>query len=502
MSKYQRRQFLLSTAGSLGLSHVLGSLGPLAAEEVEFDAGIARFSSEIEPLVAFLETTPRDRVIEETARRVQGGLSYRHLLTALLLAGVRNVQPRPSVGFKFHAVLVVNSAHLASISCADEDRWLPIFWAIDNFKSSQQRDIAEGNWTLAAVNEAAVPPAHLAAERLRDSLDKWDVDGADVAVTALVRNRGSQRVFDELAHYAARDFRSIGHKVIYLSNAFRTLQTIGWEYAEPVMRSLVYAMLNHHGSPNPATSDQLADRPGRFNRELLVKLTEHWHGTKVDDGATTDLVATLHDCTPTEASQRVVTLINAGISLQSIWNAIYASAGELLMRQRGIVALHSVTTTNALRNAFYSASSEKTRQYLLLQNASFLPMFREAARSRGQLAQRHITALETSDVPVAKDAVQDTFVMMGKDRFGAAKKLYDYLGNGGDPQAVVDHARRLVFLKGNDSHDYKFSSAALEDYRFLTSQWRNRFLAASVFQLRSATEPTRPIVQRIQESLS
>ncbi|MDB4353478.1 hypothetical protein N9Z64_02000, partial [bacterium] len=131
-----------------------------------------------------------------------------------------------------------------------------------------------------------------------------------------------------------------------------------------------------------------------------------------------------------------------------------------------------------------------------------LPMFREAARSRGQLAQRHITALETSDVPVAKDAVQDTFVMMGKDRFGAAKKLYDYLGNGGDPQAVVDHARRLVFLKGNDSHDYKFSSAALEDYRFLTSEWRNRFLAASVFQLRSATEPTRPIVQRIQESLS
>ena len=36
------------------------------------------------------------------------------------------------------------------------------------------------------------------------------------------------------------------------------------------------------------------------------------------------------------------------------------------------------------------------------------------------------------------------------------------LKNDGDPQTVVDHARRLVFLKGNDSHDYKFSSAALE----------------------------------------
>ena len=82
----------------------------------------------------------------------------------------------------------------------------------------------------------------------------------------------------------------------------------------------------------------------------------------------------------------------------------------------------------------------------------------------------------------------------------AAEKLYGYLSNDGDPQAVIDHARRLVFLKGNDSHDYKFSSAALEDYRFLSGDWRNRFLASSVFQLRSVTEPTRPLVQRIQQA--
>jgi hypothetical protein len=50
---------------------------------------------------------------------------------------VRNVQPRPSVGFKFHSVLVVHSAHLASIGGADEHRWLPIFWALDYFKATQ-----------------------------------------------------------------------------------------------------------------------------------------------------------------------------------------------------------------------------------------------------------------------------------------------------------------------------------------------------------------------------
>ena len=60
---------------------------------------------EIEPLVQLLEQTPRDELLEIIAKRIGAGLSYQDLLAALLLAGVRNVQPRPSVGFKFHAVL-------------------------------------------------------------------------------------------------------------------------------------------------------------------------------------------------------------------------------------------------------------------------------------------------------------------------------------------------------------------------------------------------------------
>ncbi len=498
MTRFKRRSFLAATAGGLGLSSILHSLGPLTAQEVQTEHGIARFAADIEPLVQFLETTPRDSIIEQTARRVQSGLSYRELLAALLLAGVRNVQPRPSVGFKFHAVLVVNSAHLASMSSADEDRWLPIFWAIDNFKSSQARDITEGNWTLPPVDEAKVPPAYKAGKQLRAALDTWDEESADVAITGLVRHFGSNHVFDLLASYAARDFRSIGHKAIYLSNAFRTLQTIGWEYAEPVMRSLVYAMLNHHGEPNPSTSDLQADQPGRVNRELLDKLPDHWRGGIVDDEATRDLVRTIHECSPTQASEEVASLLQRDIAIQSIWDALFAAASELMMRQQGIVSLHSVTTTNAIHHAFRTTSDDKTRQYLLLQNASFLPMFRDAARDRGELADKHIDELQASD---GNATVPEIFQTMGNDRGKASQQMYQFLSTGGDPQLVVDHARRLVFLKGNDAHDYKFSSAALEDYRVLSPAWRNRFLAASSFQLRSETDSTRPLVRRIRDAI-
>lgn len=501
MTNLLRRHFLAATAGSLGLGNVLQSLGPLAAADAQVDQGIARFSDDIEPLVQFLEQTPRDSLIEQTARKVKDGLPYRRLLAALLLAGVRNVQPRPSVGFKFHAVLVVNSAHLASLCSSDEDRWLPIFWAIDNFKSSQARDVQEGNWTLPPVNQASVPAAHRAAAALNEALDGWDEAAADAAIAAATHHVGTNQLFDQLARYAARDFRSIGHKVIYLSNGFRTLQTIGWDHAEPVLRSLVYAMLNHQGEPNPADSDLAADRDGRENWERRRNISEHWRDGKGDDGATKEFVRTLHECSPQEASEMVVELLNSGVGVQSVWDGIFASAGELLMRQRGIVALHAVTTTNAMHHAFRATGDEATRQFMLLQNAAFLPMFRQAAIDRGNLADRRIDEL-AADTGSTTPSVTEIFETVGRNREEGSTMLYQYLSGGGDPQPVVDHARRLVFLKGDDSHDYKFSSAALEDYRGLSRPWRDRFLAASAYQLRSEGEPTRDLVRRIQNAIT
>ena len=52
------------------------------------------------------------------------GLPYRDRCSAgLFLAGIRNIKPRP-VGFKFHAVMVINSAHLLGQTAPVEDRLL------------------------------------------------------------------------------------------------------------------------------------------------------------------------------------------------------------------------------------------------------------------------------------------------------------------------------------------------------------------------------------------
>ena len=161
---------------------------------------------------------------------------------------MRNIQPRP-VGFKFHSVLVVNSAHLASLSSPDSDRWLPIFWALDYFKSAQAQNVREGDWTMAATDDAKVPSADKACKAFMEAMDDWDETAADAAVTGLARTAGAQEIFEIFCRYGARDFREIGHKAIYVANSLRTLQVIGWQHAEAVLRSLAYALLDRGGDP-------------------------------------------------------------------------------------------------------------------------------------------------------------------------------------------------------------------------------------------------------------
>ncbi|MCI0744100.1 MAG: hypothetical protein L0Y58_01735 [Verrucomicrobia subdivision 3 bacterium] len=496
-----RRSFLRLTGGAgalaaLGDFGFLGHLPSVSAAEAEVRP--VRLHPDIEPLVRLLEDTPRERVLEEVAARVRRGLAYRDVLAALLLAGVRNIQPRP-VGFKFHAVLVVNSAHLASLASPDSDRWLPIFWAIDQFKSSQAADVREGNWTMAPVDEKAVPPPDKARQAFINAMERWDEAAADVAVAGLARSASAHDLFDLFARYGMRDFREIGHKAIYVANSFRTLEVIGRRHAEPILRSLAYALLDTDKQGNPAKADLPADRPFRKNVPAAKTIRADWLNGKLDSDATAEMLRTVREGAAVDASTKALELLNKGVAPQSIYDALFDGAGELLMRTPGILSLHAITFTNAMHYAFRHCAHDETRRLLLLQNAAFLPLFRRQQETKGvRIDELEPAALKSS----GEEAVNEIFSDIGVDTAAAARKVLAYLENKGDVRLLADTARRLIFLKGNNSHDYKFSSAVLEDYEHLAPPWRDRFLAASVFNLRGAGANDTDLVKRIRSALS
>jgi len=498
--KTTRRQFLKVAGISAGSFAFLKNVPPVSAQEAKVTPALVRLGAGIEPLVRLIEDTPQAELLEQVAQRIHQGATYQQIVAALFLAGVRNIAPRPNVGFKFHAVMVVNAAHQESLASPETDRWLPIFWALDEFKKSQAMEQKDSGWRMAPVNESIVPPPHKAKEAFITAMENWDEKNADAAVAGLVRSAGANEIYELFYRFGARDFRSIGHKAIFVGHSWRLLQFIGWQHAEAVLRSLAYACLNHDvKNSTPALSDQLADRPWRRNQKLVASMGPAWMNGKLDDGATRDMLAVLRQGSSEEACDKAVALINHGVSPHSIWDALFVAASEIVMRQPNVPNVHSMSSANALRYAFQASGDDVTRKLLLLQDCAFITLFRDAVR--GKVADVRIEDVKPLAVKESGGALEEIFSEVGRDRMSAAKKIHHYLSNGGSPQDLMNAARRLVFLKGRDAHDYKYSCAILEDYFKVSPAWRAQFLAASSFYLKGSGEKDNVLVQRTRAAM-
>jgi hypothetical protein len=336
-------------------------------------------------------------------------------------------------------------------------------------------------------------------------MDRWDEEGSDQAIAALVRTAGAAEIAELFWRFGARDFRDIGHKAIYVANAWRTLQTIGWRHSEPVMRSLAYALLEHEEG-NPADRDALPDRPWRENIERVTAIPTDWQDGRVSSEATTDLLTVLRDASHSDACEKVVELLQNNVSPASLWDGLFLAAGELLMRHPGIIALHSVTAANALHFGYEATGNDQTRQLLLLQCAAFMTMFRQALEGHAlPHGDVRIDNLELADLKAdGAGAVEEIFADVSNDRLLAARKTLAWLerGDAEAPHALMTAARRLVFNKGDDSHDYKFSSATLEDFFHATPAWRNRYLATSMFHLHGSGDRDNDLIQSVRRMFS
>jgi hypothetical protein len=497
-----KRSLQAGAIASVGDFSFLNSL-PAFADDEKAKPATVTLSPEIEPLVRLIEDTDQAKVLEAVAAKVREGTTYQQLLTATLLAGVRGIKPRP-VGFQFHAVLVINSAHLASLAAADNDRWLPLFWAVDNFKSSQKTNKDKNaGWMMPPVDEAHVPSAENAKKAFAEAMDNWDESASDCAAAALARHLPPAEAIEQFWRYGARDFRDIGHKAIFVANSWRALQSIGWHHAEPVLRSLAFALLQHEGD-NPAKRDGDPDRPGRENLKRVKAFPATWQAGKPSNEATSDVLDAIRTGGASDAAAKVTELVKKGVAPSSLWDAVFLGAGELLMRSPGIVGVHCVTSANALHQAYCLTGDDETRRLALLQAASFMPLFRRAMGNK--LADLRADKLEKVEPKgQGAEAVEDIFAYAdaGKEGLPAAKKALAFLdANPAGYDPLMKAARRLIFTKGTNAHDYKFSSAALEDYFNVSPRWRNAFLATSLFYLRGTKDRDNELSKRTRAALA
>src|SRR5262245_53926884 len=187
----------------------------LSRLDAEVTPEVVQFRPEIEPLVQLIERTPREKCAEMAVEQLRNGVSYRQMLGALFLAGIRNVNPRPP-GFALHCVFVIHSAHLIGMEAPADSRLLPLFYALDNFKTAQARDAGpQGDDYVMRPIRGPLPAPEKAAADLAAALETWDGERAERAAATMARHGLVSAAFEMLWRYGARDYRNIGHKAIY-----------------------------------------------------------------------------------------------------------------------------------------------------------------------------------------------------------------------------------------------------------------------------------------------
>jgi len=507
-----RRDFLSASAGVgfLGRLGSLGALGRALAAEASFSPDLVRLTADIEPIVRVIEDTPREKIMEAAAGLFRSGVGYRRFIAALYLAGIRNVDPR-SAGSRFHCVYVINSAHLLAVESPAHERLLPLFWALDDFKGAQaSRPRAMGPLI------ARTPSGADAVGALRAAVHAWDRDAAETALAGMARTCGAAEAFEALWRLGARDFRPIGHKAIFVANTWRTLQVIGWQHAEPAFRALGQALAgNGTQFENGLRFD---DQCHALNDELVranaVALPPDWAdqslpGAAADAATAAALLAPIRAGNASAACREAVALLTQSKARAgAIWDVVHLAAAEFMLRRGNLGDVHAVTSVNALHFGFGMARTTETRLFLLLQALGWMAHFAFTGGLAGCptfTPGTNLLELAPPDAGIAADpvsAAESILATTASDRVAAARSAFAYTTRHADHPALFSAARRLVFTRATDTHDYKYPAAAFEDIPIVSPTWRPHLLAASMLHIPAPAMPESPVIQRAREAVA
>jgi hypothetical protein len=507
-----RRQFL-QAAGTASLCLVdpqalrgLAAFGAEAPEKI-------RFGPDLEPVVQLMEETRREDGVRVFVDELRHGLPYRKFLAASLFAGIRRARSNHEV-YKIHAM------HQMSMDVLAEERLLPLFWGLNVFKQRQE----DFSWDSMSKWSGPLPLAERAAGQFQEAIQNADRDQAESAIIAMARGQGTRPTMEQLWQHGSRNGGAGGHMAICLANCFRALEIVGWEEAEPALRFVVqdwfaadYVKPDRYHQLNQARVD-----------EHLAQLPPDWAGQHTDRAATIEMLAQIREGVGERSSALAIEQLRRSVGAQSIWDAAHLATAELLIRHKdgwGLASrpLHSNTSTNAMHYAFRTASVPATRLLILLQAVAWA-----TDKTCGDLAGGGLRDLSITDLPAitlpasSEDAITEIFAQLPARHYRWDKKEGAVLTYGA--RADADEACRKVFVlarerpeaiprfvqtarswlcrkASNDSHEYKFLAAILEDVGWVSPEWRPHLLAAAVHYFHGDQSPDNPVITQVRETL-
>ena len=234
---------------------------------------------------------------------------------------------------------------------------------------------------------------------------------------------------------------------------------------------------------------------------MLGEIPKNWREGRRDDAARNELVRTLREVPELDAGRAVIDLLKGGVSTDSIWEALFATAAELVLTRPTVVPVHAQTSANAFHHVFRHARAETTQLLALLQSAAFMPAFRRGVgNTRADLRIDELDPLAV--LRHGADALRMHSPSCRAIPPPAPAKRCTTCNRAAPADALAASARRHLARNGRQSHDYKFTEAALENYREMApTAWRDRILAASMAYFTGSAEAPSPVSQEALQLL-
>ncbi len=479
-----RRQFLESSLFGLGA----GCTPPRRESTAVQDAPVPSLPEMARAVLA----ADRDEVHDLALGWADRGASPRTLLGAAYLAGLAEINPSP-IGGQVHAMMMVASAAETTALLPARHRLLPALFNLDRTKRSQQRDAGSGrgDWQMPAPPDTEPLPRAEAEAALTDALRDWDLAAADRAGTRLHQATSLPDFFETLWRWAARDFRIIGHKIIFATQSYRALHEIGWRHGRDAVRAVLFGILdqNPYDAFDRETSTAILSCGDR-NWEHAAGLAPGWeHGTH-DGEACQMLFRELRSRDAEASADAVLAHLAAGHGAASAWDAVRLRAFELVAQNPHIAGIHPVTSVNALHRAALYTTQPASKAYMLLQAASyqpmFLPIFAERRRAKNDVQIEALVEGSQRGDPFAET-----------DPFAAAPRAAAALREG-DPARFAARAAEVLARKAQHDHDYKFTVAAVEEIGAAHPAVRPLLGAAAMFFLRTERSRDNAVFERLR----
>ncbi len=457
---WTRRRFM-SEVGRGALSAGLVGAAPLrfgGAPRRLLVPGV-RPSAELAEVVRWIREVPAERIVAEAIDKLRGGLPPQQLWAATFLAGIEDVEPRP-VGFRFHCVMVMPALRQVASELPPDERVLPLFFGLWNFKRVQGDDPRSGDWTLPPVQESALPPKEKARAQLIDACETWDAESADAAVTTMARTGSRDEIVETLLPFGMRNWANIGHHPIFTSSAFKVLDVIGWRHAEPVLRSLVHGLLVNgwgddvkHFALSCAAAEKLVS--DGLPRSLDPVGAELRPIGRADVSISPESAIA--------ASVKSILARPDADAEERLWSDLEAVGLELLMEKPGLLPVHATTGIRALRELALRAADPRVRLAAAFQAAAWCPLWRSVFGGGGEAEDSTFASLARNrdhDRSETRDSPESLVSKLGT---GGDRELAPRIARSIDSRDArarfLDGARRLLVAKGGESHHYKFLAA-------------------------------------------